>query len=274
MIRLQDLLQLSEQDIKRTKVKFNQWGNGVWPLDTFLSDPEAVNTLNLFWRTNQRYFSVGQLAINLVQMTTDIWLLTTIKEVTKELGVRNGQNYEGEELVNFVPYYGRLILKYKKTTRLTALWYEPLISQLEVVELLPEVYGGENFPGYDNICLSYAQLELILRIEKREWLTALGNQKAVYLLTDKSNGKQYVGSATSESGMLLSRWSTYIANGHGGNIELRKLVEEAGFDHIKTYFQYSVLENYNQKVDDHYILSREGWWKNVLQTREFGYNAN
>lgn len=274
MIRLQDLLQLSEQDIKRTKVKFNQWGNGVWLLDTFLSDPEAVNTLNLFWRTNQRYFSVGQLAINLVQMTTDIWLLTTIKEVTKELGVRNGQNYEGEELVNFVPYYGRLILKYKKTTRLTALWYEPLISQLEVVELLPEVYGGENFPGYDNICLSYAQLGLILRIEKREWLTALGNQKAVYILTDKSNGKQYVGAATSENGMLLSRWSTYIANGHGGNIELRKLIEKEGIDYIKAYFQYSVLENYNGKVDDHYILSRESWWKNVLQTREFGYNAN
>lgn len=274
MLCLQDLLRLSESDVKRTKVKFNQWGNGVWPLHTFLRNPEEVNTLNLFWRTNQRYFSVGQLAINLVQMTADTWLLTTIKEVTEELGVRNGQNYKGEEVANFAPYYGRLVLKHKKTTRLTALWYEPLISQLEVVELLSEIYGGEDFPGYDNICLSYAQLETILRIEKRDWLTAFGNQKAVYLLTDKSNGKQYVGSATSETGMLLSRWSTYIANGHGGNIELKKLMEEEGFDYIKKYFQYSVLENYNQKIDDHYILSRESWWKNVLQTREYGYNAN
>ncbi len=274
MIRLQDMLHLSEQDIKRTKVKFNQWGNGVWPLHTFVSDPEEVNTLNLFWRTNQRYFSVGQLAINLVQMTPDTWLLTTMKEVTEELGVTNGQNYNGVEVIKYTPYYGRLVLKYKKTTRSTALWYGPILSQLEVVELLPEIYGGENFPGYDNICLSYAQLETILRIEKRDWLTALKNQKAVYLLTDTSNGKQYVGSATSEKGMLLSRWSTYIANGHGGNKELHQLVKEKGFEHIKSYFQYTVLENYNGKVDDHYVLARESWWKKALQTREFGYNAN
>lgn len=268
MIRLQDILHLSEQDVKRTKVKFNQW-NG-----SCVSNPDVVNNLNLFWRTNQRYFSVGNLAINLVQMTADTWLLTTIKEVTEELGIKNGQNYNGAEVTDFIPYYGRLILKYKKTTRLTALWYEPILSQLEVVELLPEVYGGENFPGYDDICLSYAQLETILRIEKRDWLTALRNQKAVYLLTDKSNGKQYVGLATSENGMLLSRWSTYISNGHGGNKELKRLIDEKGFEHIKQHFQYSVLENYNSKVDDHYILSRESWWKRVLRSREFGYNAN
>ncbi|MBQ4284183.1 MAG: hypothetical protein IJB96_09690 [Lachnospira sp.] len=65
-----------------------------------------------------------------------------------------------------------------------------------------------------------------------------------------------------------------MADGHGGNKELKLLVEEKGFDYVKMHFQYSILENYNAKVDDHVILSRESWWKETLQSRVFGYNAN
>ena len=46
------------------------------------------------------------------------------------------------------------------------------------------------------------------------------------------------------------------------------------FDYIKANFQYSVLENYNARMDDNYILSREKWWKDTLCTRQFGYNKN
>ena len=96
----------------------------------------------------------------------------------------------------------------------------------------------------------------------------------MYLITDKESGKMYVGSATSDYGMLLQRWRSYIANGHGGNKELIELVERDGIDYIKTNFYYSILENYNAKVDDRVILERESWWKETLQTRTFGYNSN
>ena len=46
------------------------------------------------------------------------------------------------------------------------------------------------------------------------------------------------------------------------------------FDYIKANFQYSVLENYNARMDDNYILSREKWWKDTLCTKQFGYNKN
>ena len=36
----------------------------------------------------------------------------------------------------------------------------------------------------------------------------------------------------------------------------------------------SVLENYNARMDDNYILGREKWWKDTLCTRQFGYNKN
>lgn len=65
-----------------------------------------------------------------------------------------------------------------------------------------------------------------------------------------------------------------IDSGHGGNKELIELVNKEGIDYIKRNFQYSILENYNAKVDDSVILERESWWKETLQSRKFGYNAN
>lgn len=143
-----------------------------------------------------------------------------------------------------------------------------------VNQILPAQYDGDDFPGYDNVRLSFHQLETIIVRGKKDWIAALGNQKAVYLITDKKTGKLYVGSATSEKGMLLQRWSNYISNGHGGNKELVELVCKVGFDYIKENFQYSILENYNAKVDDCLILTRESWWKETLQSRTHGYNAN
>ena len=74
--------------------------------------------------------------------------------------------------------------------------------------------------------------------------------------------------------MLISRWKNYIENGHGGNVGLKELVREKGLDYIKKNFQYTIIENFNAKVDDHYVLERESYWKEVLRSREFGYNKN
>ncbi len=52
------------------------------------------------------------------------------------------------------------------------------------------------------------------------------------------------------------------------------MVRKNGFDYVKANFRYSILENYNSRVDDSVILERESWWKEVLQTRKFGYNSN
>ena len=114
----------------------------------------------------------------------------------------------------------------------------------------------------------------IITKQKTGWIPALQNQKAVYLINDTNTGKLYVGSATSQYGMLLQRWSDYIANGHGGNKGLKDVVNSKGFDYVKKYFQYSILENYNAKMDDNYILKREKWWKDTLKSREFGMNEN
>ena len=204
----------------------------------------------------------------------DKWLLTTIKKITKDLNIVGGISYDGDELPEYKPYYGRLIIQFHKTFQAQGIYYKNVCDELLVNQLLPAAFDGYDFPGYDEVRLTWEQLEIIIKQHKKDWMAALQNQKAVYLITDRSNGKLYVGSATSDNGMLLQRWANYIDSGHGGNKELIELVNKEGIDYIKRNFQYSILENYNAKVDDSVILERESWWKETLQSRKFGYNAN
>lgn len=274
IISIQDLLNFDDEEIYKVKVKFNIWNGSVNPIDEYLENPEIVNNQWLFWRGERRNFNEGEIAVCLVKISYDTWLLTTIKRVTKELNVREGINYEGEELKEYRKYFGRIVIKYHKNAQTMCRNYDKIADDLIVNQILPTSYDGEDFPGYDNIRLSFAQLKNIVDHHKRDWWGALENQKAVYLITDKHSGKLYVGSATSNNGMLLARWSSYINNGHGGNAILKKLVNEKGIEYVKQYFMYTVLENFNSNVDDSKVLARESWWKDVLCSRKFGYNDN
>ena len=273
-ILINDLLRIPEDDIYNVRLKLNVDNGYTDPLEEYKQDPDIVNTQWFLWHKERRYFNTGNIAICLLYLYDDKWLLTTVKKITGELNVVDGIGYEAEEIEEYSQYYGRLVLHYHNTSRSIGRKYESLMNDLEVLEILPDFYDGDDFPGYENIRLSYAQLATIIHRKKAGWLAALENQKAVYLITDKKTGKLYVGSATAQYGMLLQRWSSYVNNGHGGNVELKQLVKEKGFDYVKENFQYSVLENYNARMDDHYILKRESWWKNVLCSRTHGYNLN
>ena len=91
-------------------------------------------------------------------------------------------------------------------------------------------------------------------------------------LTNNSSGKHYVGSAYGGDG-IWSRWCAYAKNGHGGNAELRSLLNEEGSTHADN-FQYSILEVCDLNASDEFILGRESHWKAVLRTREYGLNRN
>lgn len=273
-ITINDLLKFDDSVIDNVKIRFNQSNSIDDPLDLYQKNPEIINTQWLFWKGQKRYFYEGQIAVSLLKLTWDTWLLTTIKRVTKDLNVENGISFEGEELEEYKKYYGRVIVKYHKTFQTQGIYYKKICDELVVNQILPATFDGFDFPGYDKVRLSFEQLKTIIQQNKKDWVAALENQKAVYLITDTNNGKLYVGSATSDYGMLLQRWSNYIANGHGGNVELKSLVDQKGLDYVRKYFQYSILENYNAKVDDHVILERESWWKDALQSRKHGYNAN
>jgi hypothetical protein len=273
-ILLNDLLGFTKEEINNVKIRFNQASGDFAPLEQYLADREAINSKAFLWTRKQRFFKKGQIAIAFLHLTPDTWLLTTIKHIDKVLDVDDGVGYEATELERYSKYYGRVIIKYHKTMQAQGVFYKNVCNDLIVNQILSATFEGDDFHGYDKVRLSYNQLATIINTNKRDWISALSGQKAVYLIMDRSNGKLYVGSATGKSEMLLQRWKNYVENGHGGNKELKDLVEHEGFDYVKQNFQYSILENFNSKVDDNYILERESWWKDTLQSRTFGYNAN
>lgn len=273
-IMLNDLLRFDAAEVPNVRVKFNIYNGYDDPLDLYKTNPDEVNVTWFLWHDDRRYFNVGQTAICLLKLRGDQWLLTTIKKITRLLDVTDGVGYDAVEVKEYEQYFGRLVVEYHNPCRTMGRKYENVMDELEVVQILNEQYTGNEFPGYENVRLSYPLLKNIVDRQLPGWVDALRNQKAVYLITDTKTGKLYVGSATSQTGMLLQRWSSYAADGHGGNVELRELVKQQGFDYVKENFQYSILENYNARMDDGYILKRESWWKETLCTRTHGYNKN
>ncbi len=273
-IMLNDLLHFDDAEVPNVRVKFNISNGYDDPLDLYKTNPDEVNVTWFLWHDDRRYFNVGQTAICLLKLRGDQWLLTTIKKITRLLDVTDGVGYDADEVKEYEQYFGRLVVEYHNPCRTMGRKYENVMDELEVVQILNEQYTGNEFPGYENVRLSYPLLKNIVDRQLPGWVDALRNQKAVYLITDTKTGKMYVGSATSQTGMLLQRWSSYAADGHGGNVELRELVKQQGFDYVKENFQYSILENYNARMDDGYILKRESWWKETLCTRTHGYNKN
>lgn len=273
-IMLNDLLRFDTAEVPNVRVKFNIYNGYDDPLDLYKTNPDEVNVTWFLWHDDRRYFNVGQTAICLLKLRGDQWLLTTIKKITRLLDVTDGVGYDADEVKEYEQYFGRLVVEYHNPCRTMGRKYENVMDELEVVQILNEQYTGNEFPGYENVRLSYPLLKNIVDRQLPGWVDALRNQKAVYLITDTKTGKMYVGSATSQTGMLLQRWSSYAADGHGGNIELRELVKQRGLDYVKENFQYSILENYNARMDDEYILKRESWWKETLCTRTHGYNKN
>lgn len=272
-IYLNDLLGLSETDIHRTKVRLNTNNGAHDPINIFKRNPKELLGWN-YW--NNKNYHVGEYAIGLVNKGNNNWLMFTIDEITGVLDIpkNTGVGYTFKPLEKYEKYFGRVIIKYHNKSQQMMRKASSIMDELEVVEILPSIYTGIEFPGYDKISLSYTELDLIINSRNPSYRNALENQKAVYVITDTNTGKLYVGSATSTNHMLLSRWKSYHANGHGGNVELKNLVEVLGFEYVKQHFQYSVIENYNQKVADDFILDRERYWKKVLSTMKHGYNAN
>ena len=278
-IKLNDLLKLTESELENTKIRFCQYNGEDNPIDLYKKNPTELLNWH-YW--NSQKFKEGQLTIGIVKLDGDDWLLFTIGRITKDLKLSyRGVGYEYETLgfveekgIDYSDFYGRVVISYHKKMMSQFPNANTVINEFLVKEILPSLYTGFDFPGYENVSLSYYDLETILNGNYPSYKNALEHQQAVYVLTDKKTGKLYVGSATAKDKMLLSRWMGYITTFHNGNKDLKELYEKEGAEYFKKYFQYSIIENYNSNVDYNYIIKRESYWKKVLDTRNHGYNKN
>lgn len=186
---------------------------------------------------------------------------------------KNRHYYHLIEDGNFSEVNGRLVLSFVRTGRQAYLDAEKWCNQISILEIKPKRMSISEFPGYKNINIKKFELDLIVNQSLESWRTALLNVAGVYLISDTESGKLYVGSATGEGG-IWQRWSDYAKNGHGGNIQLKQLVNAEGADR-STHFSYSVLEIADTHTSTKDILDREKHWKNVLLSRSpNGLNDN
>ena len=171
-------------------------------------------------------------------------------------------------------YRKRLIVKLDENLGINfELTYEAIEKKnIEVFEVFPNIASGK-FNGYQNVSITHKELREIVSNNELSWKLALSSVKAIYVITDIKTGKLYIGSAYGREG-LLNRWNKYVTNLTGENKEFEALVKEKGEGYIPNNFKYSILEIFDTKTKDDYILERENYWKNVFETKKFGMNKN
>lgn len=270
MIKIKDILKIDDPTQYKLHLacRNEDW---VSPLDEYVADYKNWLGWNE-WRGNRNDWT-RDFIFSLIEFypRTDAWLFGGVFKVLE----RHEDRYILEEVEEFKKFTGRLLLSFHryKGMRGRAYYLENYIEEFEVVELFSETYEGESFPGFENIRHDFNVLETIFKSERSDWKAALSSVKGVYLITDKSNGKQYVGSAYGSEG-IWSRWACYIGTGHGWNDELTKIIEEKKLRYARENFRFSILEIMTMMTSDDEIISRESHWKNALLTREHGYNKN
>ena len=159
-----------------------------------------------------------------------------------------------------------------KFVRQSYLLTENWVEKLNVAEVLAQALDFAKFPSFKSVHISFSQLKTIVKKSLSDWQSALSSVAGVYLIADKSSGKLYVGSATGEGG-IWQRWAEYATNLHGNNRQLIELKKQFGDVHFENFY-FSILEIADTHSSENEILVRESHWKNVLLTRQFGYNDN
>ena len=205
------------------------------------------------------------------------WLFLGAFENNGVLDFKDGhQVYDLKPIVLFSNFSERLIIEYnKKQGPKQAKIDIKAIETIKVVSVLNKKYikTSRAFEGYHKISLSFEELKKIIVGNVDNWRILLENINCIYSIFDTTNGKIYIGSTYNKNG-TWSRWSDYVySNGHGGDCELKKIIEHQP-DYAKN-FRFSIIEVFLNKDDTSpYILEREKYWKSVFDTEIFGYNKN
>ena len=262
----------SIDNVENYKIHFGRkYQNMYEPLDEWVIDRSILQKNWLGYRPKVNAFNREYIfSVMRFYHEDDAWLFGGIFRVVG----RYEDRYEVELEEIGKKFVGRLKLRYQYKSQATRVNFENHYDEIQVLEILREPYSGLVFPGYENIDITFPELEAVIRKNRPDWKLALENMKGVYMITDMKTGKRYIGSACGDWG-IWSRWQNYIEYGHGGNKELIKLLGSESDGYARLNLKFTLLENFLAKVEDNAVIRRESYWKEVLLTRgQFGLNLN
>ena len=107
-IKLNDILNFSEDELKNTKIKFNlMFGGNGNPLEIFKNNDKKTLLEGQYWNySKNKIFKEGQNTIGFIRIKDNLWLLFHIGKVTKDLNIFNGVGYDYYELSKYDIYFG------------------------------------------------------------------------------------------------------------------------------------------------------------------------
>ncbi len=152
---------------------------------------------------------------------------------------------------------GRLVLTWPEmyAARSWSRWAAPNTFPVKTIHeesaLVPPM------PSWRNLIIEWADLQTL----PESWKAKLREWRAIYLIHDMNDGKNYVGSAYGEDNLAI-RWATYAMSGHGGNVRLR------GRD--PNNFRFSILELVGPSMPMVEVVEIEQSWMRRLHTRADG----
>ena len=265
---LNTIFNLKQEEINNSKIEFNMnvGSGGEAFIDRWLKHSEQEKEEGTCkecsywcWYGTKRNFQPDNWVFIFVRIADDEWLFISAAEIVELTDDWAKVNV----LERFQPFFGRVIIKCKKGNTYARYIFNlsKYLDNAVVKEILPCVYSGEVFEGYDRVHLPYSRLEDIFSGKiLPTYFEALQKITGVYCLTDTHTGKLYIGSATGEGG-VAQRWGNYLDSKHGGNKKLIELYDDKGQEYFEKYFTYTLLEYFGLSYDPIKVIEREQYWK-------------
>ena len=150
-ILLNEILKLD--DLNNVKIRFNLMFRGNWnPIDFFKNADTETLLEGQYWNYKRnKSYKKGQITIGFIRLNdNNLWLLFHVGRVTRDLNKFDGVGYEYEVLSDYEKYFGRLIVKFKNKAQTMIRLATSVIDECEVVQILPDTFDNDIFPGYDN----------------------------------------------------------------------------------------------------------------------------
>lgn len=148
----------------------------------------------------------------MIHLGADRWLFAGLFEV---FGVKKGNKhnpdgyeYSTKEISGLDHLTGRAVVQFKKDFRQSYLRGEKYEDELVIAAIREQRLTVGDFPGFNSVLLSLTMLRTVVGESNPSWFAALANVAGVYVITDNSTGRHYVGSAYGGIG-IWQRWSAY-----------------------------------------------------------------